>query len=356
GQAAAATVAVLALCLGAGYGGSALYDRQHPTAASSNSPALGSPTASAVSQADPATQSLAKVAAAVTPSVVSIRVTGPSGSGEGSGIILKEDGTILTNNHVAVEGQGGTITVLFNDGKKADADIVGLDKTNDVAVIKARNVSGLTPAVLGDSDNVHVADTVLAIGSPLGLEASVTEGIISALHRPVQAGSGATSELVADAIQTDASINPGNSGGALVDVNGKVIGMNTAIASLGASAGGQSGSIGLGFAIPINRASQIADALIKHVQVPHALLGVGLSQTAKEATVETVTPGGGADKAGVKVGDIVTAVDGKAVADGVNLTSMIRAHSPGDIVVLTIQRGTQVLTLTATLQNAPASS
>jgi putative serine protease PepD len=350
GVAIVGAAAIVALAVGGGYGGSAIYEHSHPSGGSS----IAQVNASTASNSAPV-QDLAKVAAAVQPTVVSIQVTSSNGSGEGSGIILSADGTILTNNHVASAGQGGTITVTFFDGKKADADIVGLDKTNDVAVIKARNISGLTPATLGDSDNVHVADTVLAIGSPLGLEASVTAGIISALHRPVEAGSGADAELVADAIQTDAPINPGNSGGALVDVTGKVIGMNTAIASLG-SGSGQSGSIGLGFAIPIKRASQIANALINHQTVPQAQLGVSLSQTATDATVDSVTAGGGADKAGIKAGDVITSVDGTPIDTAVKLVSAIRAHAPGDTVTLTVKRGTQTLTLKATLQNASAAS
>jgi putative serine protease PepD len=308
------------------------------------------------------TETLAKVAAAVQPSVVSIEVQASGGSDEGSGVIMSSDGTILTNNHViSAAASGGTITVTFSDGKTADATIVGRDAATDLAVIKASGVSGLKPATFGDSDSVHVGDTVLAIGSPLGLEGSVSAGIISALHRPVDVGSdqqqdpfgqqqgNGSSTVLNDAIQTDAPINPGNSGGPLVDAQGRVIGINSAIASL-SSGSGQSGNIGVGFAIPVDEAQRVAKQLVNGEKVTHAVLGVQVSDvTTGGARVESVTASGGAAKAGLKVGDVITKVDGTTVDDATALTAAIRAHRAGDTVRLTINRNGSTSTVSATL-------
>ena len=221
------------------------------------------------------TQALAKIAAAVLPSVVSITVTTASQAGEGSGVILRSDGTIVTNNHVIEAAAGGTgaIRVIFSGGKSADATIVGQDAPADLAVIRAAGVSGLTPASFGSAASLHPGDTVLAIGSPLGLAGSVTSGIVSALHRTITVGSSQPDHLydglpgqaapgrstITNMIQTDTAINPGNSGGALIDDTGHVVGITTAIASLGGGyIGQQSGSIGVGFAIPADTATRIA--------------------------------------------------------------------------------------------------
>jgi putative serine protease PepD len=206
------------------------------------------------------TQVLAKVAAAVQPSVVSIVVTLPNGTEEGSGVILSANGNILTNAHVVADASRGNITVTFSDGSTAKAHVVGSNASKDIAVIKAEGVSGLAPATLGSSSTLHVGDTVLAVGSPLGLEGSVTSGIISALHRDAGKENGSASDSVAldDAIQTDAAINPGNSGGPLVDASGRVIGISTAIATTSSD----SGSIGVGFAITIDDAMAAANSIL----------------------------------------------------------------------------------------------
>jgi putative serine protease PepD len=289
------------------------------------------------------TSQLAKVAAAVQPSVVSIAVQGQGGGGgEGSGVILASDGTVLTNNHV-IEGaaNGGSITVTFADGRTGAASIVGRAAEDDLAVIRVRGVSGLTPATLGSSASMHVGDTVLAIGSPLGLEGSVTSGIVSATHRSITLGGGsqAGSSTVVQALQTDAAINPGNSGGPLVDGEGRVVGITTAIASLG-SQSGQTGNIGLGFAIPIDSAKRIAEALAKGQQPQHAALGVrlALDQTGG-ATLTSVDSGGAANKAGLRAGDVVTGVDDVLIGDGRDLSATIRAHNPGDTVTISYTRG-----------------
>jgi len=208
--------------------------------------------------------SLADVAAAVEPSVVSITVQGTDGEVEGSGVVLSSDGLILTNNHVVADaGQGGRIQVQLSDGSTATAEVVGTSPGSDLAVLRADGVSGLTPATFGDSDALEVGDTVLAVGSPLGLEGSVTAGIVSALHRRVDLGDGQSGAAISDAIQTDAPINPGNSGGPIVNTAGEVVGILTANASLGQDAG----SIGVGFAIPSQQVAQVVSKLTGDTQV-----------------------------------------------------------------------------------------
>jgi putative serine protease PepD len=236
------------------YAATGLRDRDTAATTATTATATG-PAASttALSTGD----SLATVAAAVQPSVVSILVAGMGQEDEGSGVILQSNGVILTNNHVVAAAEpGGQITVKFSDGRTAGATLLGSDPAADIAVIQAHGVSGLKAATLGDSDNLQVGDTVLAVGSPLGLDGSVTAGIVSALHRSLNGGNGSSVSL-GDAIQTDAAINPGNSGGPLVNGAGQVVGIDTAIASLSHG----SGNIGVGFAIPINHVKQIANQL-----------------------------------------------------------------------------------------------
>ena len=306
------------------------------------------------------TETLAKVAAAVQPSVVSITVTSGTTGDEGSGVILRSDGTILTNNHVIASAAngGGTISVKFDNGQSAPATIVGRDPDTDLAVIKASGVSGLTPATLGSDSTLHVGDTVLAIGSPLGLDGTVTAGIVSALHRTVGLGSTGTDQAsLSDAIQTDAAVNPGNSGGPLVDLEGHVVGINSAIATLGASTtGSQSGSIGLGFSIPIDEARSVASTLIAGGTVAHAVLGVQITDaTGGGALVDSVVAGSAAASAGIKAGDTITAVDGTQVPDGSTLAAVIRSHKPGDKVVVTFTRNGQSRTATVTLGSSTTS-
>ena len=309
--------------------------------------------------------SVEAVAAKVLPSVVSIVERSTDGSGgEGSGIILSSDGEILTNNHVvAGAAAGGTLQVTTQDGKTVDAEIIGRDPSSDLAVIKAKGVSGWTPATLGSSANLVVGQTVVAVGSPLGLSGTVTSGIVSALNRPVTTsdrsdGSGQSSTsgrgAVLNAIQTDAAINPGNSGGPLVDLNGRVVGINSAIASLGASAGSsQSGSIGLGFSIPIDQAKRIADELISTGKATHPQLGVSVKDGANGgAQIQEVTSGGAADKAGLQAGDVITAVNGRVVDSADALVADIRSSAPGATVTLTYTRGGQSSTVSATLGKA----
>jgi putative serine protease PepD len=248
-------VAALALVLSSGLAGA------YATTRLEDQPAVATTAVTAATATRAATGSLAAVAAKVTPSVVAVTVRAAGQEAEGSGVVLTADGAILTNNHVvAAIGSGATITVEFSDGSTAPASVAGTDPVTDLAVIEAKGVSGLQPATFGDSDTLAVGDTVLAVGSPLGLEGSVTAGIVSALHRTITVGdSDRSAETLDDAVQTDASINPGNSGGPLVDDTGRVVGVTTANASVdGASAG----SIGVGFAIPGNQARQVADRLL----------------------------------------------------------------------------------------------
>lgn len=345
GLAAAVVATSLLVGGGAGLGGAAVWDATHEDPTSSAS--AQSPTTSTVSQtqAPAADGSVESVAQKVLPSVVKIDVTGPQESGSGSGIILTADGTILTNNHVVeLAADGGTLKVSFNDGTSADAEILGTDPLTDTAVIKAQDVSGLTPATIGKSANLGVGEGVVAIGSPFGLDATVTSGIVSALNRPVNVGSDDQGNSTTyPAIQTDAAINPGNSGGPLVDMTGAVIGINSSIRTAASQSGfgssGQSGSIGLGFAIPIDEVMPIVDQMAKGETPTHARLGitVGDPQTGEDAgaVVKDVTSGSTADKAGLASGSVITQVDDHRITDADSLVATIRSYRPGDSVSVT---------------------
>jgi putative serine protease PepD len=313
------------------------------------------------------------VASTVEPSVVSVKVNAGRASGEGSGVILDAQGRILTNNHVIDSAaNGGEIAVVLSDGRAYPATIVGTDPATDLAVIKLNTVPpGLKPATLGNSSMVKVGDPVMAIGNPLGLSDTVTTGIVSALNRPVTAvgqnrdpfGRGGGEPVVTNAIQTDAPINPGNSGGALVDSGGRVIGITSSIASLSSSLGGPSGSIGLGFAIPIDTAKQIADELISTGKVQHAYLGVGLEDDAvsldgaqrEAAVIQSVSDGTPAAKAGLKRGDAVIGVNGRTINSRDSLIGIIRAIKPGTQITLTIVRDGKRQDVPVTLARRPAS-
>ncbi len=312
---------------------------------------------------DPADDSVEKVAASVLPSVVKINVRGSQGEGSGSGIIISSDGEILTNNHVASVGEGGEMSVSFNDGTVKRATILGTDPLTDLAVIKAQDVSGLQPATIGRSTSVAVGENVVAIGSPFGLEATVTSGIVSAVNRPVSVGSseGGQSpgsappqDTTYPAIQTDAAINPGNSGGPLVDLNGDVVGINSSIrtASSGVESGG---SIGLGFAIPITNIWPIVQQLRAGDTATHAKMGVEVNDAASDdglltgAGVQGVTDGSAADKAGLEKGDVITKVDDVIIPDSNSLVAMVRGHRPGDEVTLTVVRDDKPRTVKVTL-------
>jgi putative serine protease PepD len=293
--------------------------------------------------------SVAGLAARVLPSVVSIETTSADGGATGSGFVIDANGYLLTNNHVVAGSL--TIKVLLNDGREFAARILGRDESYDLAVLKIE-ASGLKALQFGDSDIVQVGDPVIAIGSPLGLSGTVTQGIISAKNRPVTAGDSGSDSVTSfiSALQTDAAINPGNSGGPLVDATGAVIGVNSAIASLGSSLGSQSGSIGLGFAIPINQARKTADQLIKNGKATYPVIGVAIDMNytgvgaliAKSASA--ILPGGPAAKAGLRAGDLITAIDGQKINAPEELIVEIRTHNVGDAVTITYIRGTKTNT------------
>ncbi len=341
------------------------------------------------------------VAAKASPSVVTISVTASSEGGTGSGVVLSSDGYILTNTHVVtLDGAAAnvSISVTDNDGKIYTAKIVGTDPTTDLAVIKLDGASGMTPITWGDSSKLNVGDTTVAIGAPLGLSGTVTDGIVSALNRSISIASSAAPKssdgngggssqnpfnfdfpnqgggsnqqsqsqgtISLPVIQTDASINPGNSGGALLDSKGQLIGINVAIASAGgsSSSGTQSGSIGVGFSIPSNVAKRISDELIKNGSATHGLLGASVGDASSDskattvgASVKSVTSGGAAASAGLQAGDVIVNFNGLPITDATDLTAQVRALAAGSKADVTYIRDGQTKTTTVTLGSLPAS-
>jgi putative serine protease PepD len=300
-----------------------------------------------------APDSIAALAARVIPAVVSISVKGSTGSGTGSGFFLDSDGFILTNNHVVESAaRSGTITVELSDGKKYRAKLIGRDGPYDLAVLKI-DVVGAPTLQLGNSDTVQVGDAVIAIGSPLGLAGTVTSGIISSKNRAVTTGGGSGESSFINALQTDAAINPGNSGGPLVDATGAVIGVNSAIATLGF--GSQAGSIGLGFAIPINQAKKTTEQLIKTGSATYPIMGISVDTryTGTGALITSegvgITPGGPAAKAGLRAGDVIIEFDGSEVENSDELIVMIRSKNVGDKVKVKYKRGNLTREITLTL-------
>nr|WP_240449368.1 trypsin-like peptidase domain-containing protein [Streptomyces harenosi] len=313
--------------------------------------------------------SVAGIAARALPSVVTLHVSDSAEEGTGTGFVLDGRGHILTNDHVVKPaGDDGEISVTFHSGATARAEVVGRDSGYDLAVVRVKGVRGLTPLPLGNSDNVRVGDPVVAIGSPFDLEGTVTSGIISARERPITAGGGegdGSDVSYVDALQTDAPINPGNSGGPLLDSRGRVIGINSAIRSADGGAspdGGQAGSIGLGFAIPVNQGRRVAEELINTGRATHPVIGVTLDMSypgdgARVGTEDgdggpAVTEGGPGARAGIRPGDVITAVDGQRVHSGEELIVKIRAHRPGDRLELTVERDGEERTVSLVLGSA----
>lgn len=312
----------------------------------------------------------------VSPSVVSITVTNGQTGGEGSGVVLDKNGNIVTNNHVVTldsnSSAGDQITVTLNDNTTYKATIVGTDPSTDLAVIKLTDPpSDLTPITFGDMSKVVVGQPVMAIGNPLGLSGTVTSGIVSALNRPVTTSTSdnqdqynqqtASNAVYTNAIQTSAAINPGNSGGALVNAAGELIGINSSIASLGGgSESSQSGSIGIGFAIPMTVVKNVTDQLISSGKATHAQLGIRAQNgtvtsggaTLTGAKVISVVDGSSASGAGIKDGDVITAFNGAAVTSSDGLVGFVRAQKVGDQVSLTLYRNGQKMNVTATLKEA----
>ena len=313
---------------------------------------LGSPSSAA--------GSINSIVTKVFPSVATINVTTPNGGGTGSGSIFKTTSTfsyVVTNNHVieSAAGGAGTITVELDNGDQAVATIVGREPNYDLAVLKI-NKGNLPTIEIGDSSQIRIGDQVIAFGSPLGLDHTVTSGIVSSLNRPVVTSGGSnTTESYVDAIQTDAAINPGNSGGPLTDSLGRMIGINAATATLG-SVAGQSGSIGLGFAIPMNQASRVMNEIIANGKATRPVLGVFFDQSftaGKGAKISSLTPNEGAEKAGIPAGAIITSINGIRITDYVSAIVRIRSFAPGDkvTVIVTMPTGGSK-TFTVTLGSA----
>ncbi|MFQ6171661.1 S1C family serine protease [Oryzobacter sp. R7] len=369
------SVAVLAALLASG--GTVAATRLLPETSSTPSTTSGTQLgrgadAAPVTQADASAPDWTATAAAVTPSVVSITATGRGGGGEGSGVVIDRSGHVLTNNHVVSGAQ--QLTVTLSDGRTFAATVQGTDPSTDLAVITITGApDDLTPVAIGDSDQLEVGDPVMAVGNPLGLSGTVTTGIVSALNRPVTTQGesegqnpfqqGQAEPVVTNAIQTSAAINPGNSGGALVNAGGQLVGINSSIASLGSSSG-QSGNIGIGFAIPVNEATSIAKQLIESGTATHAYLGVTPqdgsasdgSGSVAGAEVTAIGDGTPAARAGLRVGDVITKVDGERVESALSLVGHVRERSAGSTVTLTVLRDGRSIELTATLVAKPAAT
>ena len=344
---AVALVTGLAAGGGAGYVAGSAGSSQSadaPSGEQAQENALENPSVSNAAEAPDG--SVEKVAAQVLPSVVSIEVATRSGGAEGSGSIISSDGYVLTNHHVIAAGaQPGTeIQVTLNDGSRHRAQYVASDVNTDIGVLKIEGVDNLPVVQFGNSNDLRVGQQVVAVGSPLGLSATVTSGIVSALNRPVRASQGGGESSLMDGIQTDAAINPGNSGGPLVDMNGNLIGMNSAIASLSQrSFGGESsgGSIGLGFSIPSNFAKRVADQLIRNGGATQPMLGVQVSiaqAITGGAVVAAVEPGSPAEQAGLKPGDVITRLNDRLIDSADALIAATRSQDFGQTVTLQVER------------------
>jgi putative serine protease PepD len=293
----------------------------------------------------PKNTSVAAVAARVLPSTVQVRVINGKGAdatgATGSGFVVDRRGDVITNNHVVeVAESDGVIDVIDNAGHRHSAEVVGRSPTYDVAVLKVSSMKGMRPAALGSSQRMIVGETVVAIGSPLGLTSTVTSGIVSAIDRPVTTGSADSSSYI-NAVQTDAAINPGNSGGPLVNLRGQVVGMNSAIATTGGGIGGESGNIGVGFAIPMEQVRLTAGQIQRTGKAEYPVIGANVSTggtSTNGATVADVPSGTPASEAGLEQGDRIVAVADKAVPDGISLIVAIRSHRPGETIKLTVVR------------------
>jgi putative serine protease PepD len=300
-------------------------------------------------------KSIAAVADRVLPSTVQIiaEFDGDPRGATGSGFVLDKQGHVITNNHVVDEAakDDGNIEIVDRNGKHSKASVVGRSLVYDIAVLKSEGVKGMTPAKLGSSEQMRVGETVVAIGSPLGLSSSVTSGIISALDRPVTTGESQDDTSYINAVQTDAAINPGNSGGPLVNLRGQVVGVNSAIATTGDSLTGESGSIGVGFAIPMEQVQITAAQILRTGEARYPVIGANVNTGAdtRGAEVVKVPSGTPAARAGLHEGDVVVKVNGKPVTDGIGLIVAIRSHRPGETVTLTVSRNGRTKRIKVTL-------
>jgi len=290
--------------------------------------------------------SIAAVADKVLPSSVQIvaEYEGDAQGATGSGFVIDKSGHVITNSHVVAQADedDGSIEIIDHNGKHMKATVVGRSTVYDIAVLKAENAKSLKPAAIGSADQIRVGETVIAIGSPLGLSATVTSGIVSAVNRPVTTGEGENDNSYINAVQTDAAINPGNSGGPLVNLQGEVVGVNSAIASLGSPlASDQGGNIGVGFAIPIEQVQVTTAQILKTGEAQYPVIGANVrgTETLDGASIEAITPGQPAADADLEVGDVIRKIDGKPVSSSKDLVVAIRSHVPGDNVTLTVERG-----------------
>ncbi len=343
-------IAVLALVLGlaGGFAGSAIYHRTDDASSDnggSNGAGLNTTGVQTAAPIRGGKSSVAAVAQALLPSTVQISAEygGEPGGATGSGFVIDQAGHIVTNNHVVEQAaeDDGPIEVVDQDGNRYDATVVGRSPVYDLAVLYSAEAKQVKPAALGASKALHVGDPVVAIGSPLGLSATVTAGIVSALERPVTTGDGDASSYI-NAIQTDAAINPGNSGGPLVNMGGQVIGVNSAIATTGGTTGGdQAGNIGVGFAIPIEQVKITADQILRTGEARYPVIGAKVQTGRRDgsgAVIDEVIADTPADDAGLENGDVVVALDGQKVTDGIALIVSIRTHQPGETLTFTVLR------------------
>ncbi|SDU96445.1 putative serine protease PepD [Microlunatus sagamiharensis] len=328
-----ALAAVTALLVGGGAGFGAARLSERPASTSVSDPAPSEPAPAPVPSGE--TTTTVEVARRALPGTVMIEVRGSGEQGTGSGFVLDREGHIMTNNHVvAGAADGARLRVVFSDGRRTSATLVGRSPSYDLAVIKVDADERLRPLETGDSSSARVGATVVAVGSPLGLPGTVTQGIVSAVDRPVtvnESGSADAPTAYIDGIQTDAPINPGNSGGPLVDASARVVGVNSAILTLG-SGQGQAGNIGIGFAIPINQARTIGDLLVKDGRATYPVVGVQLRETSRGVELSSVEAGGAARKAGLRAGDLVSSVDERRVTTREELVVAVRTHRPGEVV------------------------
>lgn len=369
-RAGLAVTALTALVVGgtAGFGGAALWDNvgadDDPDLSVESASSGSTDRAAAATTPAPAEGSIQEVAESVLPSVVRIDVAGAEGSGSGSGIILTPDGKILTNDHVVSGGgEESEVRVSFQDGTTADATILGTDPLTDTAVIQAAGRDDLVPAEIGRSGNLAVGQQVVAVGSPFGLDATVTSGIVSALNRPVNVGSdGEGNSTTYPAIQTDAAINPGNSGGPLLDMTGAVVGINSSIRTAASSSAfgqeQQGGSIGLGFSIPIDEVMPIVDQMAAGEEPTHARLGIQVSdaEDVTGALVREVSADATAAQSGLEPGDVITRIDDRRITSADSLVATVRSFRPGDSVEVTWVRDGEESTTTLTLDSDAEAS
>ncbi|WP_121254936.1 S1C family serine protease [Nocardioides ferulae] len=352
-------VSVLALALGVvgGVGGSIAYERlTDDDTVGTVAGGLGAVDTVSAPPIKAEDGSVAAVAAELLPSTVQIAAAydGEAGGATGSGFVLDKQGHVITNSHVVEQAdkEDGPIEIVDDQGNRYPATVVGRSAVYDLAVLYAEDATGLKPAALGSSTALQVGEGVVAIGSPLGLSSTVTSGIVSALHRPVTTGDAGDDSSYINAVQTDAAINPGNSGGPLVNLRGQVVGVNSAIATTGGGFGSEAGSIGVGFAIPVEQVRITADQILRTGEASYPVIGAKVNvgrEDGEGAEIDQVMPDTPAEESGLLKGDLVVALDGERITDGIALIVAIRTHQPGETIEFTIRRDGEERTIEVTL-------